>query len=280
LVLRSSAHTSVLIATLGSEAQVIPLAAQKLHLWGETLACVTVLHTNPAYEPIGPALGQLQVMMADALAWLPLHLVNLGTQDVLHPAALYHFGEQLFQTIKEAISQGHRVHLLLAGGRKPMAMLGMSVAQMLFGPGDRLWYLYSDEGLRRSGRHRLREGDHLELVAIPLPPLSDTPAAFRRSFQASSPNEALSLIESEHVERRRHFVEVELTPAERAVAKLVAEEVISVEEMARRLHKSPKTVTNQLTQIYRKLESYFGLQEEVGLKREFLRQELRGYFDE
>jgi hypothetical protein len=47
--------------------------------------------------------------------------------------------------------------------------------------------------------------------------------------------------------------------------------------MAARLHKSPKTITNQLTTIYSKLESAFGLQTDVGVKREFVRQELGPY---
>ena len=62
------------------------------------------------------------------------------------------------------------------------------------------------------------------------------------------------------------------------MARLVAHQVLTVEEMAAHLHKSPKTVTNQLTVIYQKLESSFGLQPDQGVKREFLRRELAGYF--
>ena len=68
--------------------------------------------------------------------------------------------------------------------------------------------------------------------------------------------------------------------AERAVAALFAQEVMTVEEAARRLVKQPKTVTNQLTTIYAKLESYFGLTPDVGTKREFLRRELGIWFGE
>jgi len=69
-----------------------------------------------------------------------------------------------------------------------------------------------------------------------------------------------------------------LTVAEREVALLVAQNVLTVKEIAIQLHKSPKTVTNQLNTIYSKLESYFGLQPDLGVKREFLRRALVGHF--
>ena len=62
-----------------------------------------------------------------------------------------------------------------------------------------------------------------------------------------------------------------VTPAEREVATLIAGEVLTVTEVAARLGKQRKTVTNQLTVIYSKLESFFGLTPDVGTKREFLR---------
>ena len=50
--------------------------------------------------------------------------------------------------------------------------------------------------------------------------------------------------------------------------------LVQVEQIAQRLSKSAKTVTNQFNSIYSKLESAFGLSPDVGLKREFLRREL------
>jgi DNA-binding CsgD family transcriptional regulator len=138
-----------------------------------------------------------------------------------------------------------------------MAMLGMSVAQLLLGPDDRVWYLHSDERLRTSGRMALVNGDEAQLIPIPLVQRTPAPPVLTRSFQASTPAAAFDELEAEQARRVAHFLQHELTSAERSVASLVAREVLTVQEVADRLGKSPKTVTNQLNTIYGKLESVF-----------------------
>jgi DNA-binding CsgD family transcriptional regulator len=158
-----------------------------------------------------------------------------------------------------------------------MALVGMSVAQLVLGPDDHVWYLHSDEALRRSGRAVPAEGDQVMLVPIPLPRLAVAPPVFQRALQAATRADALAALDVQHGEQLRHFLEHELTPAERELALLIGgDELLTVEQAARRLHKTPKTVTNQLNSIYGKLESIFGLSPDVGLKREFLRRELAG----
>jgi DNA-binding CsgD family transcriptional regulator len=156
-------------------------------------------------------------------------------------------------------------------------MVGMSVAQLVLGPDDHVWYLHSDEDLRRSGRMLPSPGDQVTLVPIPLPRLAVAPPAFMRALQSPSRAVALAALDVQREQQVRHFVEHELTPAERELALLVADEVLTAEEMALRLNKTPKTVTNQLNSIYSKLESVFGLASDVGRKREFLRRELAGF---
>lgn len=155
-----------------------------------------------------------------------------------------------------------------------MAMVGMSVAQLVLGPDDHVWYLHSSEDLRLSGRTAPAEGDHVTLVPIPLPRLAVAPPAYLRALQSPTRAGALASLDAQQGEQLRRFLDHELTPAERDLALLVAAEVLSVEQVAGRLHKSPKTVTNQLNSIYSKLESAFGLSPDVGMKREFLRREL------
>jgi DNA-binding CsgD family transcriptional regulator len=158
-----------------------------------------------------------------------------------------------------------------------MAMVGMSVAQLLLGPHDAVWYLYSDDALRQSGRMVPAAGDRAQLVAVPLPQASLASPQFTPAAQAPTRAAALTAVEAQRARQAYYVVESLLTPAERALAVLVAGEVLTVDEMAARLHKSPKTITNQLTTIYSKLESAFGLQPDTGVKREFLRQELGPY---
>ena len=272
--------TGVLIATLGAEPQVISIATQLLLARGLDLEIVSVLHTAAHKPPIATSLPILEKVFAKRPEWPRLHTVALPLDDVLTPDDMEIFATALFDEIKRWLSADKQVHLLLAGGRKPMAMMGMSVAQMILGPEDHVWYLYSDDNLRQSGRMIQEAGDHAELIETPLPRVTPAPPRFTRPFQASTPAEARSALVQEQQRRLAHFVEKELTPAEREVAALVAREVLTVNEMAQRLCKAPKTVSNQLNSVYSKLESAFGLLPDKGVKREFLRRELGGYFEE
>jgi CRISPR-associated protein Csx14 len=263
---------TTLIATLGAEPQVITLATQLLRRIRGPVARVVVLHTQADRPPVNQSLALLRRYFAGRSGWPPLHTVPVPVADVLTPDELATFSTTLYTVIRQWVAERSRVDLLLAGGRKPMAMLGMSVAQLLLGPEDRVWYLHSDERLRTSGRMELADGDQSQLIPIPLVQRTPVPPVLTRSFQAATPDAARLEIAQEQTQRLAHFLAQELTPAERQVALLVAHEVLTVQEVAARLGKSPKTVTNQLNTIYGKLESAFGLSPDVGVKREFLRR--------
>lgn len=268
---------AVLVTTLGAEAPVVAIATQFLLAQGVRLVGVELLYTIPRDPAIRSALAEVQAAFAGHPQWPHLILTQLPVADVLTPGELDAFGNALFAVLKKWLRQGCAIHLLLAGGRKSMAMMGVTTAQLLFGPEDRLWYLYSDDHLRNSGRHTLRSTDDARLVQIPLPPALTAPI-YGHALEAETPEEARRLLARQVAEQRRRFVEEDLSVAERQVARCVAEDVATTQEIASRLGKSPKTVTNQLTSIYAKLEASFGLQADVGVKREFLRRELRGYF--
>lgn len=269
----------VLVATLGAEPQIIPLAAGQL-LRHAPLAGIVVLHTRADLPPARKALPALRAAFATLPGWPPLRTVEAPVDDVLTPAEFDVFAAALYATLKAEIAVRRPVHLLLAGGRKPMALLAMSVAQLLFGPEDRVWYLHSDDELRRSGRFVPIVGDQVQLIAIPLTPMQAAPPRLTRLFAAETPAAARQTLADTQLASLRHFIDHELTPAERAVAALVAADVLTVKAMAAQLQRTPKTVTNQLTNIYSKLESVFGLQPEVGVKREFLRRELGPLFED
>ncbi len=269
--------TRVLIATLGAEPQVISITTELLCRAGP-IDRVIVLHTAPNREPIASALPSLIQFFSAHVDFPPLELIAMPIGDVLAPSEMRDFSDILFRTLKTWIGQGATIELLLAGGRKPMAMMGMNVAQMLLGPHDHLWYLYSDEDLRRSGRMSAGRAGSAELVPIPLAQLGPAAPRFTQPFTAETVSAARQEVERSRMAQLEHFVNEELTAAERSVAALVATEVLTISDIANRLHKSPKTVSNQLNSIYSKLETRFDLQADKGVKREFLRQELAGYF--
>lgn len=269
---------TALVATLGAEPQVISLATALLLRSGIALCSITVLHTFAERAPLAQALPALQAAFAAHPEWPSLRTVCAPVADVLTPTQFDRFSDTLYAALQVEIAAGRQVHLLLAGGRKSMAMLGMSVAQLMLGPEDRVWYLHSDEALRRSGRMELAEGDQATLIAVPLVRAAPAPLRFTAVVKAATPAAARQLLSDTQHARLAHFVLHELTPAERELAALVAQEVLTVAEMAGRLQKAPKTITNQLNSIYSKLESAFGLQADRGVKREFLRRELGEWF--
>lgn len=275
---RPDLTSAVLVATLGSEPQVIAIATQLLLRQREPLSAVQVLHTLPTRPPISRALPALQECFAHHAEWPRLETIPLPIDDTIAPDQIERFARTLFSTLKQWIETGARVHLLLAGGRKSMAMVGITVAQLLLGPDDRVWYLYSADELRFSGKFVLEPGDDATLIQVPLPQMRPAPAVYTQPFRAETPAAAFEALENEQSRQLKRFVEHELTPAERELASIVATDVLSVAEIATRLHKQPKTVSNQLNAIYAKLEAAFGLQPDKGLKREFLRNQLQGYF--
>lgn len=288
LDLRMASHLSfnfeltnaVLIATLGSEPQVIAIAAQLLLQASEPLSEVVVLHTAANRDPIGRSLPAIREAFASNPDWPQLRTSLIPTDDILTPEQIEVFARELYATLKQSISSGARIHLLLAGGRKSMAMVGVTVAQLLLGPDDRIWYLHSSDELRFSGRFRLEgAAKQAELIQVPLPQLRTAPAIYTQPFQEETPRGAFEALAQEQQRRLQRFVEQELTPAERELSGLLIDDVLTVAEMAVRLNKKPKTVTNQLNSIYAKLEAAFGLQPDKGVKREFLRKQLGSYFE-
>lgn len=270
--------SAILVATLGAEPQVVSIATQLLLRQGEPLSAVILLCTQSEQPALLAARGRLRATFQARPAWPPLQEMDLPLADVLTPEQIDAFVATLFQVLKTQLRPERRLHLLLAGGRKPMAMLGMSIAQILLGPQDAIWYLHSEEAVRRAGCMTLDDHQVARLVQIPVPQLGVAPPLFTPAFTAATPADALARLADSRQRQIRHFVEKELTPAERELAQLVVAEVLTVAQMAARLHKSPKTIANQLNSIYSKLEAAFALQPDRHVKREFLRREIAPYF--
>lgn len=270
-------NEAVLVATLGAEPQVIAIAAQLLQQQGEPVSTVVALHTQATHRPISQTLPALQKAFDEHPEWPEFRAHPVPAGDTLTPEQIELFARELYGVLKMWVMKEARVHLLLAGGRKSMAMVGVTVAQLLLGTDDRLWYLHSDDELRFSGRFHLEPQDKAHLIQVPLPQLRPAPAIYTQPFQAETPDAAFEALEVEQSRQLQRFVDQELTAAERKLAALVVQEVVTVAKMAEQLNKKPKTVTNQLNSIYSKLESAFGLQPDKGIKREFLRKQLKGF---
>ncbi len=102
----------------------------------------------------------------------------------------------LFRTLYRVLlaekKAGRLIHLSIAGGRKPMAVYGMVVAQLLFDDADQVWHLLS-EGWKPGDKRvmHVQPGDPVWLVSIPLLHWSSVSPVFTRLAVYEDPWEAI-----------------------------------------------------------------------------------------
>jgi CRISPR-associated protein Csx14 len=188
----------------------------------------------------------------------------------------------LYRTVLAEKRAGRQVHLSIAGGRKPMAVYGMVVAQLLFDENDCLWHLLSEDWHPGDERvMHIRPGDRISLVPIPVLRWSTVSPILTELAVREDPWEAIqtqrSLRQEEDWRRKREFIEHILTPAERELVRLVCKGIDNA-ALAKQLHKSEKTVANQLTSVYEKLHEWRGFRKDIPVSRTVLVAEFATYF--
>ncbi|MEX0806072.1 MAG: CRISPR-associated ring nuclease [Candidatus Binatia bacterium] len=161
----------VLIATLGSEPQVVTLVLDQLREKGNPIAEVIVVHTmgesvqhslmrlNDEFRRAGSP--RYRAVTVEDKGW---PVADIGTEDEV--AALL---RTLYRTVLAEKRAGRLVHMSIAGGRKPMAVYGMAVAQLLFDEDDRVWHLLS-EGWKPGDERVMhaKPGDAISLLPVPV----------------------------------------------------------------------------------------------------------------
>ncbi len=235
---------TVLIDTLRAEPQVITLVLDALLTLSIQITRVDIIHTDEHYEPVRRALAQLRTVflherVSDKDLLFNTHLLagkSGPLVDVVEVSDIDHAFQSLYTLIRQHEYAGCTIQLCIAGGRKTMALFAMSVAQILFDSTDHAWHLVSSPNLLKSGALHSADPAQVQLVAIPI--------AYTRPTERT---------------KAQDFLQNVLSPAEREVAELPAREGLSNSALATRLHKSPKTIANQLSSVYAKLGSYFGL---------------------
>ncbi|HEY9075267.1 MAG TPA: CRISPR-associated ring nuclease [Anaerolineaceae bacterium] len=258
----------ILIATLGTEPQVITAALDLLARRGDPVQRVEVLHTFGAVPSITTAVSTLQEALANQL---PLDLIPLCDQhghplaDVETPQAAEDAFRTLYRQLWQAKRQGTRVHLLLAGGRKTLSVFAMVAAQLLFDEQDCLWHLYSAGDFLTSRRMHPTPDDDVHLISIPVLLRSYVSLALTHLKQVSDPFEALDAIRKIDLERNvsqaREFIHNKVSQAESKVVGLLVQEGLGDQEIADRLVLSPRTVQRHLRSVYRKAAAFWEIED-------------------
>jgi len=172
----------------------------------------------------------------------------------------------LYRELCRAKREGRIVHMAISGGRKVMAIAGMVVAQLLFDNDDRVWHLLS-EGWQPGSEQQLHLPleERVWLVPVPVLRWTDDVAIQLALGNLDDPAEAIRrqemLARSLAMRRRKEFLEHWLSQAERQVVQAACDGLDNA-AIARRLHKSERTVANQLTRVYAKLGEWLGFPEQ------------------
>ena len=266
--------TAVLLSTLGTEPQVVTLTLVELERRGEPIDEVVVVHTSArGDERIHKAIRELDRAFASEprLRTYRFRKIELPLPDIADEEGIKVVYRALHRLIQDYKRRGWRVHLNIAGGRKPMAVCGMVAAQLLFESEDRLWHLLSPPEMVTSRRLFPQPGDRYTLVSIPVPLWSEGSPILTELVRYDDPWEAVRaqrrLKEQEIRRRKREFLEYRLTPAERALLEALVRYGGSSKELAARLHKSRRTVDHQLSSIYRKLRRFHSYPKGVPIGR-------------
>ena len=285
-------YREVLIATLGTQPQVVTLAADLLKEDEHVLVDeVHVIHTA-ARGRIGEALEGLRGQFVHnryrgrrcIYREVPIRttdgqpVVDIRSKNDVRSAF-----NTIYHAVLEQKRAGRIVHLSIAGGRNSMVVYGAVTAQMLFDPEDRLWHIISTTAFERSGRMHRQARDEASLVPIPVLQWSAVSPVLTALVREQDPFRAVEaqeqLVEEQRDRQREEFLTEVLTAAEwRVLADYVTHSGTS-RQIARRLNIAYRTVTTHLDHIYSKMRGFFPY-DPSAVNRETLVREFVGFFED
>jgi CRISPR-associated protein Csx14 len=274
----------VLIATLGSEPQVVTLALDLLRAKGYPIAAVKVAHTMGESVQAGLKMLAEEFRKPGACKYETVTIEDEGwsVTDVASERETAALMRTLYRVVLAEKRAGRTVHLSIAGGRKTMAAYGMAVAQLLFDDMGRVWHLHSENW--RPGNDRVmhaRPEDPVSLLPVPVLRWSSVSPVMTELAVREDPWEAIQaqrlLRDNEDRRRKQEFAQHHLRQAERDLVRLACRGLDNA-AIARELHKSEKTVANQFTRIYEKLHEWRRFRNDVVVSRPLLIAEFAPYF--
>ncbi len=261
--LRSS---GVLVVTLGVEPQVVTIALDNLLSRGEKISEVSVIYTESpkVRESLKTVEGEFARMIYPGvrLRRFPVISSDGPVKDFCTEKDLQALLRTLYGEIRRVRRESRIVNLCISGGRKVMGIMAMVVAQLLFGPEDRVWHLVT-EGWQPGADRRLHIPPEEKVWLVPVPVLrwSEAGILMHTVAEMSDPDEVLAWYEkldrAARIKRQREFLERWLTRAEREVVCLACRGMDNA-AIAVALFKREQTVANQLRGVYEKLRDWLG----------------------
>ncbi|MCW3488699.1 CRISPR-associated protein Csx14 [Dethiobacter alkaliphilus] len=268
---RQGGTASKLITTLGVEPQVATITLDRLLANGEIIDEVVVIYTESpavlkALHSVSDEFAK-SVYPGITLRTVPVVSASGPVEDFLSDDDLKSLLRTVYSEVRHARQAGGPVHFCISGGRKVMGIMGMVVAQLLFGHEDHLWHLVTEGWQPGSGRLlHLPPEENVRLVSVPVLRWNDASTLVQMVAEINDPAEVVAWYEklnhATRQKRREEFIGRWLTKAERDVVRLICQGLDNA-TIAARLYKREQTVANQLRNVYAKMREWSGYKENI-----------------
>lgn len=262
---------NVLIAPIGTEAQIVTTAVDLLARKNVKISEAVVLHStgDPQLEAAAERLKAELAGFPDLqFSVKPFEREGTAVRDLNTEKEAEILLYCLYNEVRVRKNRGCRIFLLCSGGRKIIAAYAMLIAQMLFDSDDSLLYLISQgEYLRTKKMRPENAGDLRETVLLEIPFLEwgavlPSVTAVR---QIEDPSEAYAKIRDLELEAKYRkaadFAEKQCTKAEAKVLEMAAARGFTNLQIAEEKFTTERTVETQMRSVLRKASWYFGIPE-------------------
>lgn len=276
------ASSSVMVATLGGQPQVITFALDELIARGFYIREVIVLYLSAEGSRVNRALDRLLVEFeGDKYQGRPCRLrpipIRSGLNrlpDIRSDQDAIITSEVLRDLMVDLKRQYHQLHVCLSGGRRMMALLLVPLAMTSLGYGDRLWHIYTPDEFQveaRDGKimHAQSEND-VRLIQVPFVPLGALSGLTTLDPPGPRPNET----EWQHC----RAVWNNLSPRQRDVLRLLAGGH-TPQQVAEKLSISIKTFNSHNSKILAECRLTWALPEEQWLDYHFIKASFGPFLD-
>jgi CRISPR-associated Csx14 family protein len=255
------------LATLGQAPEAITFSLDKLIHQGNRYEKIVILHTDKVHSKIKDAFERLMPILRTDYGGITVDSFQLANDngtplvDITDEVSAKVYFRSLGQALLKEKQNKNNLHLMVSGGRKAMSIYAMIAAGILMTPPrDKVFTVLSDEHLisqTNIWHIPAHEYQRVQLVELPFIPMrripNDDPS---RYFEGQTfPNPHVEFIKN-------------LTKEQYALAHTMMQYPYETnEKIAQRMSKSSRTLNNQLTEIYQKMNRYYGEEIPEGNRR-------------
>ena len=282
-------HT--LLATLGGQPQVVTFTLDLLLRRDFPISEVIVIHPHAVQKRLQHSLEQLGSEFAGDCYHFDrktltcrfrlkvLELDATPLDDIADSTGAKGARETIYRFIQELKRQPRHIHLSVTGGRRLMALMAISAAQLKFDPFDHIWHIYTPEQLREQvmdgQRMHVPPEAGVTLIEVPFIPLG---AYFAGIEHLADSTQAVQHHMDEQERRRCERVEQALNHRRPLDILQAFAKGMNPQEVADTFSITLSTVSTHSSKIFAECRIAWDLPESYALTYHFLREHFGRYF--